>query len=248
MRQVSVSLGGSPVLSGIDLKIDPGQMVAFIGPSGAGKTTLLRLLNGSVGLDRGSVEVAGRKVQDLAGTALRNMRRQVGFVHQDFRLVPNLRVSQNVLSGLLGQCNLWQSLLLMLKPSKVQMATAYQLLERVGIPEKLYQRVDKLSGGQAQRVAVARALIQQPSLLVADEPVSSVDPARAREVLRLLTDICRQDGLTLCVSLHDPDLVAEFFPRVVGLREGRIVFDADPQTLEPDQLEQLYALEPDHGV
>lgn len=247
-EDAGVTLGGARVLSRINLEVAPGTMVAFVGPSGAGKTTLLRLLNGSVRSDTGTVSVGGQAVQSLQGRNLRELRTGIGFIHQDLRLVPNLRVSQNVLSGKLGSQSLFQSLGMFIKPAARDLEEVHQLLERVGIPEKIFQRVDQLSGGQAQRVAVARALIQKPAILVADEPVSSVDPARAREILQLVTDICRQDGLTLCVSLHDPDLVRDFFPRMVGLRAGKIVLDCAPGDLTEAQLEQLYTLETDLGL
>ncbi len=245
---VSVRLGGAAVLRDIDLEIPAGQMTAFIGPSGAGKTTLLRLLNGSLPVAAGSVTVGGQVVQSVSGAELRALRRGIGFIHQDLRLVPNLRVSQNVLSGKLGSQNFWQSARMFIKPTDRDLALTHRLLERVGIAEKIFQRVDQLSGGQAQRVAVARALIQDPFLVAADEPVSSVDPARAREVLQLLTGICRQDGLTLCVSLHDPILVKEFFHRVVGLRAGQVVLDTPASELNDTMLAELYALEGGHGL
>lgn len=248
LREVAVRLGGHDILQDITLDIPEGQLVAFVGPSGAGKTTLLKLLNGGVPCAQGTVEVAGCQVQQLQGAGLRTLRRGIGFVHQDLRLVPNLRVSQNVLSGKLGGRNLLQSLRMILRPAVGDLEQVHRLLRRVGIPDKIFQRVDRLSGGEAQRVAVARALIQEPFLLAADEPVASVDPARAREVLGLLTEICRHDGLTLCVSLHDPALVREFFERVIGLRQGRMVLDVPVGDLTDTRLETLYALEDGHGV
>ena len=248
LANVTVVLGGHEILSDINLEVAPGQQVAFVGPSGAGKTTLLRLLNGTVRSRTGTVTVGGRVVQTLKGRQLRDLRRGIGFIHQDLRLVPNLRVSQNVLTGKLGGQNIFQSIGMFIKPSAAYLQEVHSLLDRVGIPDKIFQRVDQLSGGEAQRVAVARALIQKPAILVADEPVSSVDPARAREVLQLVTDICRQEGLTLCVSLHDPDLVRDFFPRVVGLRSGRIVLDTSADAMTPAQLEKLYSLGDDGGV
>ncbi len=240
---VSVRLGGRPVLADVDLEVAPGQAVALVGPSGAGKTTLLRLVNGTVRADRGRVTVGGRDLAALGPGALRALRADIGFVHQDLRLVPNLRVSQNVLSGALGRRSLPGTLRLMLRPAAADLHRAHRLLERVGIPEKLFERTDRLSGGQAQRVAVARALFQQPSVLLADEPVASVDPARARATLALLVRLAREEGLTLLVSLHDPQLVREHFGRVVGLRDGRVAFDRPAAALDEALLADLYRLD-----
>lgn len=248
LDSVTVEIDGAAILREVSLRVEPGEQVAFLGPSGAGKTTLLRLLNGMIAPTRGRVEVGGRDLAALSPRELRRLRASVGFVHQDLRLVPNLRVSQNVLSGRLGRQSLPGSLRMFLRPRGEDLERAHELLGRVGIPEKIFQRTDRLSGGEAQRVAIARALVQDPALLVADEPVASVDPARAREVIGLLTSLSTQDGLTLCVSLHDPDLVREFFPRVIGLRAGAVVFDGPAAGLTPDHLRDLYALEADDGL
>ncbi len=244
---VGVRLGGVSVLAGVDLAVAPGEAVALVGPSGAGKTTLLRLVAGSLRADAGGVAVDGRILADLDSRGLRDLRSRIGFIHQDLRLVPNLRVSQNVMSGALGRRSLAGTLRLMLRPAAADLLLAHRLLERVGIPEKMFVRTDQLSGGQAQRVAVARALFQQPTMLLADEPVASVDPARARDTLALLAGISREAGLTLLVSLHDPLLVREFFPRVVGLRAGRVVFDRPTAEVDQAGLDALYRLE-DHGA
>ena len=242
---VGVRLGGRMVLAGVDLAIEPGEAVALVGPSGAGKTTLLRLLNGTVRAGEGVVTVGSRDLAALDAGGLRELRAGIGFIHQDLRLVPNLRVSQNVLSGALGRRSFLGTLRMMLRPADRDLLEVHRLLERVGIPDKMFERTDRLSGGQAQRVAVARALFQGPTLLLADEPVASVDPARARATLDLLTRIGRQEGLTLVVSLHDPQLVREFFRRAVGLRAGRVVFDRATSDLDEAALASLYALEDD---
>jgi len=243
LEGVAVRLGGVPVLTGIDLTVTRGESVALIGPSGAGKTTLLRLLTGAVRPQGGRVLLGGRNLNDAAGADLRRLRAGIGFIHQDLRLVPNLRASQNVLSGQFGRLSFLASLRLFLRPPQTDLVRVHRLLERVGIAEKMFERTDRLSGGQAQRVAIARALYQQPQLLLADEPVASIDPARARDVLALLTGICREEGLTLCVSLHDPALVREFFPRVIGLRDGRVVLDVAGGDLTDDSIAGVYRLE-----
>jgi phosphonate transport system ATP-binding protein len=238
----TVDYGGSRALDRVDLELQPGEAVALVGPSGAGKTTLLRLLNGSVRVTGGVVRVEGREIQALSPAELRRLRAAVGFIHQDLRLIPNLRVVKNVLAGRLGRQGLLVSLKTLLVPSRSQVAEVFALLERVGIPDKLYQRTDTLSGGQCQRVAVARALYQQPMALLADEPVSAVDPARARDTVRLLLEVCRERGLTLAMSLHNLELARELFPRIVGLRDGRVWIDGPPARITEGQLSALYAL------
>lgn len=248
LRDVTVRYGDVAVLSGVTLQVGTGEAIALVGPSGAGKTTLLRLLNSAVVPQEGCVEVAGRSLSELTDSQLRQMRARIGFVHQDLRLVPNLRVSQNVLSGGLGQLKWWESLRLFLRPPATALTEVHRLLEQVGIADQMFQRVDRLSGGQAQRVAIARALYQAPRILLADEPVASVDPARAAAVLQLLTDICVQAGITLVVSLHDPVLARRFFPRLIGLRAGRVVFDGSTDQVNGQQLDSLYDLETDHEL
>jgi phosphonate transport system ATP-binding protein len=240
LSDVTVDYGDCRALDRVRLRIARGERVALIGPSGAGKTTLLRLLAGAVRPSSGSVRVDGRALAGLSGQELRRFRASIGFVHQDLRLVPNLRAVRNVVAGRLGRLSLLASLRALLFPPAAMVHEAYELLDRVGIPDKLFQRTDRLSGGEQQRVAIARALFQQPTALVADEPVASVDPARAADTLALLTDLCRERRLTLCVSLHDLDLARASFPRLIGLRHGRIVFDGAPDELRRAQLDALY--------
>ena len=211
-----------------------------MGPSGAGKTTLLRILGAELRPSEGRVFVGGRALADVSGTELRALRVGVGFIHQDLRLIPNLRVLHNVLLGNLGRQSLPGSLRGLLAPPRAEVLRAHELLERVGIGEKLYERTDRLSGGEQQRVAVARALFQQPHALLADEPVASVDPARARATLELLTEPARETGLTLCVSLHDLELARALFPRLVGLRDGRVAFDRPTSEVADAELVELY--------
>jgi phosphonate transport system ATP-binding protein len=226
----------------VSLKIEPGDRVGIVGPSGAGKTTLLRLLIGAVRPTSGRVLVGDRDLHELPTRELRRIRSQIGFVHQDHRLIPNQRVLTNVLAGRLGQWSLLRSLREVYWPQRAEVERVHELLKSTGIPEKLYQRVDTLSGGQQQRVAIARALYQHPSSLLADEPVSSVDPARARDTVGMLVSIAEQRSLTLCVSLHDLSLAREFFPRLVGMRNGRIVFNCLTAELSDDDFARLYQL------
>jgi phosphonate transport system ATP-binding protein len=242
LSRVTVRYGPVAALNDVTLSVSPGERVGLVGPSGAGKTTLLRLFNGSARPTAGHVTVLGDDVAALSGRALRHLRSRVGFVHQDLSLVPSQRVIRNVLAGKLGQRSLPGAVRMMLLPTKTETLAVHRILDRVGIAEKLYERTDRLSGGQRQRVAVARALYQDPAVLVADEPVASVDPARARDTVALLASISRESGLTLCMSLHNLDLAREYFPRLVGLRSGRVVFDRATAALSDAEFAELYRL------
>ena len=230
-------------LGGVSVAVAEGETVALVGPSGAGKTTLLRVMNGTQRPTRGHVVVRGARLDALSSKELRAVRASVGFVHQHLGLVPNLRVVQNVVSGGLGRRSLAQSVRAFAAPARGDVERAYALLERVGIAEKLYERVGSLSGGQQQRVAIARALFQQPSILLADEPVASVDPARAADTVALLADLAREQRITLVVSLHDVVLAREHCARLIGMRAGRVVFDAPPADVSAGALESLYRLD-----
>jgi phosphonate transport system ATP-binding protein len=246
LRGVSVVYGNArPALASVDLEIAPGERVGVVGPSGAGKTTLLRLLNGTLRPATGSVSVGGEDLRDRSLQELRAVRSRIGTVHQDLSLVPNLRVVQNVLAGRIGRLSLLATVRLLFLPPKAEVRRVYEILERVGIAEKLYERTDRLSGGQKQRVAIARALFQEPAALLADEPVSSVDPARARDTVALLTELCRERELTLCMSLHNLELAREFLPRLVGLRHGEVVFDRRTSELDDGDFHALYDLAPE---
>jgi len=239
----SVLYDRRPALAPTDLVVRPGEAVAIVGPSGAGKTSLLRLLNGTLRPTAGRVLVDDHDVSALDRAALRDLRAHIGFVHQDHALVPILRAGQNVIAGALGQRGFWRSARAILWPGADDLERAHALLERVGIGEKLFQRTDTLSGGQQQRVAIARALFQEPTALLADEPVASVDPARGRALLELMTDLARERDLTLVASLHDLELARDLFPRLVGLRQGEVVIDAAPAEVPDAAFEDLYRLE-----
>ena len=236
----TLSYGGSPALVGLDLAIEPGEVVSIIGPSGAGKTSLLGLFTGRYTPSAGRVLVGGEDLAELSPVALRSLRCRLGFVPQQFGLVPNLRVLQNVLSGRLGRQGMLSSLRSMIRPSRQELEEVHALLERLGVADKLYQRVDTLSGGEQQRVAVARALYQEPGALLADEPLASLDPARARETLELMIDVARERGLTLILSLHDLDLARALVPRLVALRRGALVFDLPTGEVSEEELAPLY--------
>ena len=226
-------------LGGIDLTVRRGEKVALIGPSGAGKTTLFRLLNLTLRPTSGRLFFDGGDVLELHGRRLRDARRKIGTIYQQHNLVPRLKVVHNVLCGRLGQWSTTRSLLSLARPSEVD--AAYHALKQVGIQEKIFSRTDELSGGQQQRVAIARVLLQDPEVILADEPVSSVDPALASAIVKLLVDISESTRKTLLVNLHSVDLALEFFPRVVGMRSGTTIFDLRPDEVTEDLLEELYA-------
>ncbi|MGI8601642.1 MAG: phosphonate ABC transporter ATP-binding protein [Verrucomicrobiales bacterium] len=242
IRDVSVAFGAVQALRGINLEIGSGERVAIVGPSGGGKSTLLRLLIGAVWPTDGCVSTLGQDLAHLSSKELRSLRSRVGFIHQNPGLVPSLRVVQNVACGRLGRTGFWSSVRQILFPSRRMVRDIHSLLERVGIAEKIHHRVDAISGGQQQRVGLARALWQQPEALLADEPVASLDPARARDILGLLARMSSEDGLTLCVSLHQFDLARDFFPRLVGLRSGRVVFDKASAEIGAEEFHALYDL------
>jgi len=243
LETVTVRYRAVTALDSVCLGIAPGERVGLVGPSGAGKTTLLRLLNGTVRASSGRVSVGDLDLGRLSGRDLRRVRATIGFVPQDLGLVPNLRVSQNVLSGRLGSLGRLASLRAMLYPARADLVRVHEILDRVGIPEKLFERTDRLSGGQQQRVAIARSLMQNPAALLADEPVSAVDPARAHDTVSLLSEVSAERGITLVMSLHNLDLERERFPRLVGLRDGRVVFDRLTEEIEDAEFEDLYRLE-----
>ena len=244
----SVRYGSTDALDRVSISIAPGERVAIVGPSGGGKTTLLRLLNGIARATSGSVSTFGNRLEDLSSEKLREVRSRIGFIHQHLALVPNLRVVQNVISGKLGQRNLLRSVSDFLFPGKPDLEKVHALLERVGIAEKLYERTDRLSGGQQQRVAIARALFQEPFALLADEPVSSVDPARAHDTISLLTELSKEEGLTLLTSLHNLELAQEFFPRIIAIRSGRVLYDGETADLDAGALDELFDLAPEEKL
>lgn len=226
-------------LGGIDLAVQRGEKVALIGPSGAGKTTLFRILNLTLRHSSGKLWLNGNGLENLHGRRLREARRKIGTVYQQHNLVPRLKVIHNVLSGQLGRWSTLRSLVSLLKPLDVELA--YYALRQVGIEEKIFSRTDELSGGQQQRVAIARVLVQDPDVILADEPVSSVDPSLASAIVKLLIEISQQTGKTLLVNLHSVDLALEFFPRIVGMKNGTTLFDLSPEKITDDLLEDLYS-------
>ncbi len=238
-RDVSVTYrGGVRALRGVDLTIDDGEFVVVVGLSGAGKSTLLRAMNGLVPATGGSITVDGTEVVGASPAELRDVRSRVGMIFQTFNLAGRTSVVNNVLMGRLSRVPAWRSTL-GLWPSDDREA-AMVALERVGIVEKAYVRAANLSGGQQQRVGIARALAQEPSVMLADEPVAALDPVTSRQVMGDLQRINRELGITTLVNLHFLDLAREYGRRLVGLREGVVVFDGDIDDVTDDTFREIY--------
>jgi phosphonate transport system ATP-binding protein len=240
LDRVTVVRSGTPALREVNLTVRSGERVALLGPSGAGKSTLLGLLDGTVEATSGDVVVLGERPARLTPRARRRLRSRVGTVHQRLELVGQLRVVHNVNAGRLGRWSLPRAAWSLVRPQGLPEVLA--ALDRVGLAERVFDRTDELSGGQQQRVALARVEVQDPDLVLADEPVSSLDPALAARVLDLLTAVSA--GRSLVASLHDPALAAHRFDRLVGLRDGRVVFDLPPPAVHEALLDDLYSLRP----
>lgn len=232
---------GQVALREIDLRVQPGERIAIIGPSGAGKTSLLRLLATSLQPSAGQLELFGQQPWQLGAQQRQQLRGRVGLIHQAPPLPPRQRVVTAVLAGKLGQWSLARSLLSLLHPVDIQGASS--ALGRLDLADKLFERCDQLSGGQLQRVGIARVLYQAPELILADEPVSAMDPLLAGHTLSVLNQEASARKITLLASLHAVELALAHFPRIIGVREGRIVFDLPPEAISPAALEALYANE-----
>jgi phosphonate transport system ATP-binding protein len=232
---------GTAALTDVSLTVPEGQVAALIGPSGAGKSTLIRCVNRLVEPSAGRVIWGDTDIARLSSGELRAMRRRIGMIFQEFALVDRLTVMENVLSGRLGYVSFWQSWRRRFPQSDVD--AAFRLLDRVGLENYVDIRADKLSGGQRQRVGIARALMQDPELLLVDEPTASLDPKTSRSIMRLIVELCRERKLTAIVNIHDVPLARQFAERIVGLKDGVVVFDAAPEQLTNEALTKIYGAE-----
>ena len=232
---------GDLALQGINLSIPNGQVLALIGPSGAGKSTLIRCINRLVEPTNGSAILNEVNLTKLSSRALRKSRRKMGMIFQEYALVERLTVMENVLSGRLGYVGFWKSFLRRFPKKDVN--EAFRLLDRVGLLEMADKRADELSGGQRQRVGICRALIQDPDLLLVDEPTASLDPKTSRQIMRLINELCQERGLTAIINIHDVLLAQMFSQRIVGLALGNIVYDGSPEGLTPEVLTKIYGEE-----
>jgi phosphonate transport system ATP-binding protein len=232
---------GDQALSGVSFGVAAGEVVGLIGPSGAGKSTLIRCVNRLVEPTSGQVFLGDLELTRLSRGRLREARRRIGMIFQEFALVERLTVMENVLSGRLGYVSFWRSFLRRFPQADVE--KAFQLLERVGLTEHVDKRADALSGGQRQRVGIARALEQDPELLLVDEPTASLDPKTSRQIMRLIAEICSERRLATVINIHDVALAQQFVGRIIGLRAGKIVYDGPPSGLSQDTLVAIYGEE-----
>lgn len=226
---------GSPALKGVDLKINKGEFVSILGPSGSGKTTLLRTINGLETSSGGEIYFDNKKINN---NNISEVQKKTGMIFQEFNLVNNLSAINNVLTGLLNSSNKFLSLFYLF--SKTQKIEALRSLETVGLLEKSYNRSDELSGGQRQRVGIARAIIKKPLLLLADEPVASLDPKSSNIILSLLKKINQEFGTTILCNLHQVDLAKKYSDRVIGLIDGKIIFDEISSNINEAYLKKIY--------
>ena len=239
-------------LDDVNLSIEEGEMVALIGASGSGKSTLIRLIAGLIEGDRRngacSVNVLGKRVQNEGriSSAARDVRTHIGVIFQQFNLVERMSVLSNVLVGVLGRVPRWRGYLGLFTREEKRLAMG--ALERVGIAATVRQRASTLSGGQQQRAAIARALVQQSKIVLADEPIASLDPASSKRVMETLRNINEEDGITVVVSLHQVDYAYRYCPRTAALRDGKIIYDGPSDALTPAFLHDLYGAASDELI
>ena len=242
IETVTKRYGTTLALDDVSFVVDPGEFVALLGPSGAGKSTLFRCVTRLVAPDTGVVRVLGRDMSALGGQELRLARRDVGLIFQQFNLIGRLSAMDNVLAGRMGHASTLRVMLRQFTRADRQLALA--ALDRVGLLERAGQRADSLSGGQHQRVAIARFIAQQARLLLADEPVSSLDPQSAENVLGILRNIARETGIAVVCALHQVDLARRYADRVVALRGGRKLLDVSVNAFDQNAFQELYGAHP----
>ena len=226
---------GTEALKGVDLKINKGEFVSILGPSGSGKTTLLRSINGLENIDNGEIFLDNRKIDKIY---LPEVQKKTGMIFQEFNLVNNLSTINNVLTGLLNSSSKILSMFYLF--TREQKLEALQSLETVDLLDKAYNRVDELSGGQRQRVGIARAIIKKPLLLLADEPVASLDPKASNLIMSLLKKINKEFNITILCNLHQIDLATQYSDRIVGLLDGAVMFDESTQNINKTNINQIY--------
>lgn len=232
---------GAKALNGISFRVDEPKVITIIGPSGAGKSTLIRCINRLVEPTSGKILLDGTDIAGLSSRGLRKARRRMGMIFQEYNLVERLTVMENVLSGRLGYIGFWRAYRRKFPPEDV--TAAFKLLDRVGLEGYQNTRADALSGGQRQRVGIARALMQRPDLLLVDEPTASLDPKTSRQIMRLLVELAHENNTPALVNIHDVALAQTFSDRIIGLADGRIVFDGTAADVTSDVLTQIYGEE-----
>ncbi|ATY86134.1 phosphonate ABC transporter ATP-binding protein [Kyrpidia spormannii] len=229
---------GTEALREVDFTVHPGEFVAVIGPSGSGKSTLLRCVNRLVEPTQGAVIFKGENITRAGGRRVRRLRREIGMVFQSHNLIPRVSVLQNVLHGRLGYKDSLRGALGMFSAQEKE--DALRILERMGLLEQAHKRADELSGGQQQRVGIARALAQKPILILADEPIANLDPATSESIMDHLHTICRADGITCLVNLHQVAMAKKYATRIIGIHRGTKVFDGPPSKLDDRIIGQIY--------
>jgi phosphonate transport system ATP-binding protein len=232
---------GDLALKGIDLDVPDGEVMALIGPSGAGKATVIRCVNRLVEPTAGTIKLNDADITSLGSRDLRRARRRMGMIFQEYALVERLSVMENVLSGRLGYVGFWRSYMRIFPQADLD--EAFRLLDRVGLADMADKRADQLSGGQRQRVGICRALIQNPELLLVDEPTASLDPKTSRQIMRLIKELCTERKLSAIINIHDVMLAQMFAERIVGLQLGAIVYDGPPAGLTAEVLTRIYGEE-----
>lgn len=230
---------GTEALKDIDLTVNRGEFIVIIGPSGAGKSTFLRSINRLSEPTSGEILFHGEDIVKANRAKLRKMRRNIGMIFQGFNLVKRLPTVRNVLHGKLGYMSTWKGALGLFNQEEVE--EALSILERVGLEDQAFKRADELSGGQQQRVAIARAINQSPSIILADEPIASLDPNSSRVVMDYLQKACQEEGFTTIVNLHQVDFAKEYADRIVGIKDGKIYFDGPAKELNEDIIRSIYA-------
>jgi phosphonate transport system ATP-binding protein len=244
IESLNKTFGKRKALRRVSIRVAPGEMVALIGPSGSGKSTLLRHVSGLVAGDRdsGGIRIFGREVQKngVVTPDIRQIRSEVGFIFQQFNLVGRLPLLTNVMAGMLARVGTWRSLFGWF--SREEKQRAMQALHRVGLAEYASQRASTLSGGQQQRAAIARAMEQRARIILADEPIASLDPESARCIMECLTALNQHDGVTVLVSLHQVQFALQYCPRSVAMKAGRVVYDGPSADLTPTALRNIYGL------
>jgi phosphonate transport system ATP-binding protein len=231
-------VSGKPVLRGINLEFSGGGITAIIGPSGTGKSTLIRCINRLVDATSGEIVLNGTNMCNLSRQSLRQARREIGMVFQEYNLVERLSVMENVLSGRLGYMPAWKVWLRQFERKDID--RAFELLDTVGLGSFSQRRADALSGGQRQRVGIARAVMQGPKLMLADEPTSSLDPKTSVEIMQLLREVSSANDFPVIVNIHNVELAKRFCDRIVGMTGGTVVFDGKPGAITDDHLKQIY--------
>lgn len=233
-------------LKGIDLDVYPGEFIVIIGPSGAGKSTFIRCINQMITVSNGTITFDGAQMEKIRGKKLRMQRAKMGMIFQHYNLINRVNVIKNVLFGRLGHMSFAKSLFGLYSEADKQ--EAYALLKKVGLEEHIYKRADALSGGQMQRVGICRAIVQNPKLLLADEPIASLDPKSAKVVMQQMKEITTERQLTCIVNLHQVDYAKKYASRIIGIKGGKVVFDGKPAQLTDSMIDYIYEGKEDEKV